>query len=364
MAIIPTLQELKNQAIADIESAVGRSAPLLPVSVWEILATAMAGIAYGIYKFGQWVRRQIFVETADEDALLARGREYGLEPTPATLFIATITATGTNGSSIPSGSILVLNGITYVTTADGVIGSGSSVIAMEATSPGASSNLEVSDTLEFSTPIAGVNRSVTVTSITQSGEDAEDLEAFRRRVTFRQQLPPQGGSRTDYIIWTTEVPGIAEAYVFGAGGGVVNVYPLTTSTDVNDRIPDGAKITEVQDYLDDLSLKPLNDNPSVLAFDNVAIAVEVTNLVPNTPELQAIIEEEFRNFLLSRRPRQFPDEADPVNLVNTSQLITVATLAGARFLEVALEKDATPFDTYTLADNEICYLDNDEVVFA
>lgn len=356
MATILTLQELKEQALADIESKVGRTAPLLPVSVWETLATVMAGIAYLILKYGQWTRRQIFVATADEDAILARGLEYGLEPTPATLFIGEITVTGTNGSEIPSGSILTVGSFTYVTLELAEIASGSAVIPIEATSAGAASNLTVSDELEFSSPIAGVDSTAILTTITQSGEDEEDIELFRRRVTFRQQLPPQGGAIPDYILWSTEVAGIAEAYVFDATGGVVNVYPLTTSPLFDDRIPDSGKIAELQAYLDDPVRRVLGANPVVLPFTNLGITTTITNLVPNTAELRATIETEIENYLLSRRPRQFPDEVNPVNGINTSQINTVAVLAGATFLEIALEfEDTTPFDNYTLEDDEICY---------
>lgn len=362
MATIPTIEELKQQAISDIESKLGRSAPLLPVSVWDILATAMAGLAYLVLKFGQWVRRQIFVSTADWDALLELGLQYGLTPNPAQVFIGEITATGTNGTLIPSGSILVLNGNTYVTDELGEIVSGSAIIPFRATKAGAGSNLTVSSTLEFSTPIVGINRSVTVTGITQSGEDAEadenNPEPFRRRVTFRQQFPPQGGAIPDYVVWATEVPGIAEAFVFNPGGTTVNVYPLTTSTDKDARIPDAPKLAEVQAYLEDPIRKVLGADPVALAFTNVGVRTTITNLVPNTAELRATIETEIENYLLSRRPLQFPDE-DPstrVNGINTSQMNAIAVLAGATFLEIALEfADTTPFDNYTLADDEIAF---------
>lgn len=362
MATIPTIQELKEQALADIESQVGRDAPLLPLSVWETLATAMAGLAYLILKFGQFVRRQIFVETADEDALLARGLEYGLTPTAATLFQGTFTATGTNESIIPIDSILIANGNTYVVTELESISGGSAVVNFQATQAGAASNLAVSNILEFATPLAGVNRSVTVTSVTQSGSDAEDLRAFRRRVQFRQQSPPQGGAIPDYILWATEVPGIAEAYIFNDGSTTVNVYPVTTSEAFDNRIPTIGKIAEVQAYLDDPDRRVLGANPIVLAFQNLPVQVTITNLVPNTLQLRTDIEEQIRQYLLARRPRQFPDEVDIRNGVNSAQICAIAIATGATFLEVALVIDGSPGDNYTLANDELVYLD--DVIYA
>ena len=357
MANIPTLQELKDQAISDIESKVGRSAPLLPISFWEILATAMAGLAYGIYKFGQWVRRQIFVATADEDALLARGLEYGLQPTPATFFTFIVNATGINGRIINEGEILTFANKTYVTLETKGIDSGSASIQCEATEAGSGSNLSVSDVLEFATRITDIATEATVTSIIQSGSDSEDLENFRARVTFRQQLPPQGGAVPDYVQWATEVSGIAEAYPFRISPNYINVYTITS--DPLNRIPDAPKLAEVQAYLNDPKRKPMSDNVTAAIFSEVGIVVEISNLVPNDVALQNSIQEGVVDYLLSRRPRLFPDEADAPNIISSSDITTIASLLGARSLGVSLEfVDTTPFTNYTLEDDELAILDS------
>jgi len=356
MATIPTLQELKDQAISDIENRVGRSAPLLPISVWEIIATMIAGVVYGLYKYSEWVRRQIFVESADEDALLSKGLEYGLEPNPATLFIFTGTATGTNGSNILAGNILTADGVTYVTTVDAVIALGVATLQLQATAPGASGNLNIADVLEFATPIAGVNRQVTVASVIQSGADSESLEDFRRRVTFRQQLPPQGGAVPDYVAWATEVSGIAEAFPFRVAPNFINVYPLTDDPNPLNRIPNSTKLTEVQNYLNDPIRKPMSDNVSALAFTEVTVDVEISDLVPNEALLRQQIEDQIESYCFSRRPRLFPLEVDAPNLVSTSDITTLANLLGAKSLTVTLEVDAAPEISYQLTNSQLAKL--------
>ena len=51
MVTIPTIAEIKADILADIESS-DTTSSLLPVSVWDILATAMAGAQYLLYKMG------------------------------------------------------------------------------------------------------------------------------------------------------------------------------------------------------------------------------------------------------------------------------------------------------------------------
>jgi len=362
MATIPTLQEIKDQVISDIENRTNREAPLLPVSVWEIIAIAISGVIYGLYKYGEWVRRQIFVSTSDEEALLQKGLEYGLKPNPATLFIFEASVNGVDGANITAGNILTSDGLTYVLKETAVIASGTATLLLEATLPGANYNLEVADILEFSTPIDDVDREVEVTSITQSGSNQETIEAFRRRVTFRQQLPPQGGAVPDYIGWATEVSGIAEAFPFRTAPNYINVYPITDDPDPLNRIPNSGKLTEVEDYLNDPIRKPMSDNVSAVAFTEVDVDVEITDLVPNESLLRQQIGEQVTSYCYSRRPRLFPLELDAPNLISTSDIITIANLLGVKSLQVTLEVDGSPEVSYQLEDSELAKLAS--IVFA
>ena len=78
MITIPTIATIRDQIIADIESKIGQTVPVLPKAFFRVLATALAGVLALLYRFGAWIYRQIFVATADAEALALRGAEFGV----------------------------------------------------------------------------------------------------------------------------------------------------------------------------------------------------------------------------------------------------------------------------------------------
>lgn len=352
MASIPTITEIKEQIISDIETSTGKTSPLLPISVWNIMATALAGALYLIYKFIDWTRKQIFVNTADYEGLILIGQEYGLFPNVSQEWRGTASITGTNGTNIPIGKIYTRGNFAYQVTVLATISSGSATLILESLTSGVGSNLIASDILTESNPTVGLSSTITIVSITQSGSDEESIENFRNRISLRQKFPPQGGSVNDYIIWTLEVPGIAEAYPFLSSPGIIFVYPLLETTNPATRIPDNSKLTEVENSLNANPLRPLNANINTAAFTEITINVAVSNLQVDTPALRATIQSEITDYFFSRRPLLFPNDPEPKNNISVSECITLATLAGAKSLGIVLTSAGKTFP-YTLDDSEL-----------
>lgn len=352
MASIPTITEIKEQIISDIETSTGKTSPLLPISVWNIMATALAGALYLIYKFIDWTRKQIFVNTADYEGLILIGQEYGLFPNVSQEWRGTASITGTNGTNIPIGKIYTRGNFAYQVTVLATISSGSATLILQSLTSGVGSNLIASDILTESNPTVGLSSTITIVSITQSGSDEESIENFRNRISLRQKFPPQGGSVNDYIIWTLEVPGIAEAYPFLSSPGIIFVYPLLETTNPATRIPDNSKLTEVENSLNANPLRPLNANINTAAFTEITINVAVSNLQVDTPALRATIQSEITDYFFSRRPLLFPNDPEPKNNISVSECITLATLAGAKSLGIVLTSAGKTFP-YTLDDSEL-----------
>ena len=193
---------------------------------------------------------------------------------------------------------------------------------------------------------------VTVSAVTQTGQDPEDIEIFRRRVDTRQKQPPQGGSVSDYILWSLEVPGIGEAYPSRPSPGFVNIFPLTDDPDPENRIPDSGKLTELQTYVSDPRRRPLNASVSALAFTEFPVAVAVSNLVPNTAEIRTAIQDAISDYLWQRRPLIYLDDPSPRHQISLSDCITLAGLAGARSVSISITASGKSFP-YTLEPSEI-----------
>jgi uncharacterized phage protein gp47/JayE len=354
---IPTIVEIRDQILTDIQSGLSLDAAPLPRSTFGIIATAIAGALAVVYRFAAWVEKQIFTQTADSAALVLRANEYGLTRTPATKWIGTITATGTDGTVIASGTLWTKDSGVYQTTASATI-SGSTAVSVESLTTGDAISLDVADVVTLVSPQAGVDRSATVATVTQAGEDQETLSNFRARILSRQQNVPQGGAIPDWIGWTIEVPGISECKVDRPAAGSITVYPLTDDADPANRIPGGAKLTEVETYISDPERAPIRAGSiTVTAPTEISFDVDISDLSPNDATTKANIEAAIEAHLYSRRPKQYSDEPDPRDVVSAARLSGIAVSAGAEVATVDLKNaGGTSITDATLAINELAVL--------
>ena len=91
----------------------------------------------------------------------------------------------------------------------------------------ANGNCPVGTILTLGIAIAGI-QSNGVSGLFAGGSDVELDDAFRSRMIFAFQNPPQGGSDPDYVIWSGEVSGVTRSWVArnGFGAGTVVVYVM------------------------------------------------------------------------------------------------------------------------------------------
>lgn len=355
MVTIPTIAEIKAEILADIEAS-STTSSLLPVSVWEVLATAMAGAQKLLYILGLWLYNQIFTVTMDDDALTARGAEFGLTQGVATIWKGTATATGTDGTIIAAGKLITYNSFAYeVDTAVEITG-GSITVDLSSIDKGDDVNRNNGDSLSWSTPQSGLDSVALVASTTQEAQDAETIESFRAEIIARQKQKPQGGAIPDFNQWAKEVAGIGENFTFRPSPGFVNVYPLTDEILPANRIPSGALLTAVEDHINDDHTYPFGRPAVAIAFTELNFDVDFSNLTPNTAAVRAAIETATENYIYARRPLQFSDDPDPINKLSAGEITAEAIAAGATNITVTL-KNAGGSDIsssgYTLADSEL-----------
>lgn len=355
MVTIPTIAEIKADILADIEAA-DTTSPLLPVSVWNIIATAMAGAQYLLYKLGAWLYDQIFTTSMTTDSLTSRAAEFGLTRTAATAWKGTASATGTDGTTISTGKLCTINSVAYEVVSAVDISGGTVEVTLKSLSTGDDVTLNDGDSLSWSTPQTGLDSTCTVSGTTQTGEDQESLTDFRARILSRQRNKPQGGAIPDFNGWAKEVSGIAECYTFRPEPGYVNVYPLTDEDDPEDRIPSDDKLTEVAAYINDDYTYPFGRACTAVAFTEVSFDIVFSNLSPSTSSVKAAIETAVQAYLYERRPQQYSDETNPTNAISAGELTSEAIAAGATNITVTLNNSGGSDITaagYTLEDSEL-----------
>lgn len=289
----PLLTEIIARKIADIDSRLVTPAARLRRSILNALLRASAAVEHGLYGFINYLSRQIVPGTADDEYLLLHANWHGLSKTRAVAATGQFTAAG-NGT-IPAGTLLQRSdGVTYSVDTEITV-SGSASVAITGTTVGQNGNAQAGLTLTFITPLPGIQSTVIAGAMT-GGADEETTEAFRHRFREYVQEPPHGGSKSDYIRWAKEVPGVTRAWCFPGwlGAGTVGVF-FVRDNDAS-IIPDPAEVDTVQKHLDDM--RPVTAILSAIAPIKAAQDLTI-KISPNTAAVQAAVTAELAD-LFSR----------------------------------------------------------------
>ena len=231
----PSLTGLRNLAVQDITtSGIPGLNGLLRNAVLRVLSWCMAGLAYSVYGYADWIARMGVPFTAEDEFLYAWAALVGIYPKPATAAVGQATFTGTvltPALALPAGTALTRqDGTPYQTTADGTVDpSGNVLVPISATVMGAFTNCNAGTAISIAHPVPGINSGGVTVGPTTGGADNETNAELRTRMLARYAEPPQGGAVADYIEWALEVPSCTRAWCVpnGMGTGTVIVYIMT-----------------------------------------------------------------------------------------------------------------------------------------
>ncbi|MFA7399231.1 MAG: baseplate J/gp47 family protein [Sideroxydans sp.] len=206
------------QIRADILRDIANQLPAAAVgddSDFAMRANATASAIEGLYQHQQWIARQILPDTADSDFLERHAMLRGITRKPAAAATGAIQFTGLVGTVVPLATEAKTNGaITFVTTAEGIIGIGGTVsIAAQASVAGLSGNQPAATPLVLVGAPAGIQSNASIATMT-GGVDIESDASLLARLLIDIRLPPAGGAPHDYDAWALEVPGVVDAYIF------------------------------------------------------------------------------------------------------------------------------------------------------
>jgi len=219
----PTLSDLRNQVMADINATLSGANAYLRKAVLRVLAIAQAGLAHLHFGYLDWISKQAVPWTATDEYQAAWGALKNVYQKDAVQAVLTVQFSGTVDTLISSGiNVVRADGETYTIQESATIGGGgTAVVTVVDTVAGAAGNCDDGTSLTLATTIAGVQSTGTVTGTVTTGVDTEDQKAFGSRVIAAFQQTPQGGDSDDYVAWALAVPGVTRAWCspngFGAG---------------------------------------------------------------------------------------------------------------------------------------------------
>lgn len=228
-----TLSQLRQAVRADLQARLPGSNPYVRRSVLGVLADVLAAAENREFGYLDWIARMAVPFTAEDEFLLAWAALKGLAQKPAVAAgsVASepgqVTFVGTAGAVIPGGAGLSRDdGEAYAVTVGGTIpGGGSLTLTVTATVAAAAGNCDAGTLLSLASPIAGINDTATVVSMT-GGADLEAIDALRTRMLQAFANSPAGGDAADYVTWALAVAGVTRAWSAPLlkGVGTVGVY--------------------------------------------------------------------------------------------------------------------------------------------
>jgi len=283
----PTLSEIVSRVQVDFVSRLNLIGAVLRRSMVYVLSRVIAGASHMLHGHLDWLSRQLFPDTSEEEALVRQAAVFGLTKTAPTFATGTVDLTGTNTTVCPAGTVLVRSdGAEYVVDADETITLGVATVDVTASLAGADYTLEAGVVLSFQSPISGIDSSGEVAASTVDGTDEETTEALRVRFLARLAEPPMGGSSADYVAWSKEVAGVTRVWVEELGLGPGTVVVRFVRDNDGSIIPDAGEVTALQTYLD--TKRPAHATVTAHAPTANAVAYTIA-VVPDTTAVRAAV---------------------------------------------------------------------------
>jgi uncharacterized phage protein gp47/JayE len=384
MITIPTIKELQESILADLEAQMGKQIPLLGKNFLRILAGVQAAKLKTFYLAIGKLQKNIFVDTADSEFLGGTLERFGRvklkrNPFPATAGQYELTVTGSIGAVIKAGVTFksdddaLSKGMLYQLDTEHTMTGTSDTIVVRALSPGVGSKLLDGDTLTVTSPIALVDSTATVSDEIVEPKAAETLEAYRTATLNSYRLEAKGGAATDYRLWAANAQGVQRVYPYATTDDTfaVDLYVEATIDDSIDGkgTPSAQLLLDVEQVInfdpdntlpvDENGRRPINVKPNMLPITVRNIDIEIADLANRTPEIEALITAAINAGIAKMRP--FVDAADSLasknDILDVNKLIgmIISAQPGAVFSGVTFTVDSVSVSTYTFNNGNIPY---------
>jgi uncharacterized phage protein gp47/JayE len=386
MITIPTLSQLYNGIVADLEAKFGSNIPAFGKNFLRAFAAVQAGKLKLIYLGIANLQKNSFVDTADPEALggtLERwGRiKLGRNPFPAQAGQYQVTVTGSEGATISAATTFKSNddsvspGKLYILDVQYVLVAGINTITLRALEAGVGSKLLSGDKLTATAPIPGVNRIATVTVESIEPLSEEDIEVYRGKALDAFRLEPQGGAPTDFRLWAKDAQGVKQAYPYARTGAPneVNLYIEASIVDSIDQMgtPSEQLLAEVEEVieLDPDTTKPLSERGRrpigifrvhYLPVTVKQVSIEITGFVGITPTIQTSIFNAVKSEIDRVRPfiaaADILEEKNDILDLNKIILIVLTVRPGSVFGPITLRIDGVSKSAHAFIEGDIPHL--------
>lgn len=222
---------------------------------------------------------------------------YGLPRTPAAIAHVILTFSGTDGATIPAGTVAVsTDGLRFTTDLAGSISGGTAQIPATAEAAGSAYNVAAGAVTRLAVSLVGVT-GVTNAAPGEGGADAESDASFYERLHTYLSEPVASGNVNHYKQWARSVSGVGNAAVIPLwdGNGTVKVV---VASEANEPV-DGSIVTQVAQYIE--SVRPIGADVTVVSAAALTITIAATCTLEGgvlPADVQAELEERVAQMFL------------------------------------------------------------------
>lgn len=317
----PDIEELALRIKSEISYRALRGAPVLPMSIEDVMSYVFAGALYQQYGAIEQFYRELDPETASCDGLYIWARRRGLYPSGATSAKGFITVTGSVLGVVPidatwtsqNGSVFSVDPLSGPISLNSL---GSAVVPIRAISPGASSNVLGNTSLSLVQTVVGINTLATTTqSGVSGGSEVEDCEKFRSRILTSRRSGILS-TNADWLLSQVYLwPGMTRACLVDCGpcnncvGSYVEIAVFFDGVYGPYGVPDQCVLDQMNLWLfgsspgKGLGRAPIGIHGAIVSAQPTFIDIEVacTSLCPTSSQstLKSILEDRLKDLICS-----------------------------------------------------------------
>lgn len=379
MIPIPTISQLYNAILNDLQSQFGSGIPIVGKNFLRASAMVQAARLKLYYLALGNLQKNSFVDTADPEAAGGTLERWGRiklnrNPFPAIAAQYQVLITGTVGAIVKSSQTFKSNddstspGMLFVLDNSHTLTATTDTIVVRALTSGLASKLLNGDKLTATSPIANVNSGIIVNSENVPPLAEETIEQYRAVALQSFRLTPTGGSASDYRIWASEAQGVQQTYIYSVSGfpNQINLYVEAILIDSADgkgtptqAILDAVKADVDADPNTGLGRRPLQAIINYLPVTIKQIDISVAG-GSFTSDQETAITDAMTEYLATVRP--FVAGADVLanknDVFSTNNIASVIlnTVPGSVFGTITLNVNSSPVASYQFLQGNIPYL--------
>lgn len=290
----PTLAELIERIDADQLSRLSPDQAALSSRLTRLMGNGNAGLVHGLYGYLQWLERQLFPETCDDENLVLHSA--GVPRRQPGTASGRVVMTGAEGALVNAGTRLQVDDQEYEIVDSALISGGSATVEVTAVTAGAAGDQPAGTELRLVSPLPGVASEGAVDDDGLSGgADLESFESWRDRIIQRRARVPRGGAEGDWADWALEVPGVTRAWEEPLGMGLGTIVVRVMADDASDGpLPSSQLLEAVYEHIE--ARRNIQASVFVVAPATEAFRPRLW-VDPDTAENRAAVEASLRDLV-------------------------------------------------------------------